>query len=111
MRFMPGLGACPTLPFVTRRMRPGQIGDRKKIKKRRLLTLIHRGFFEAENKADTCVSFAAVERSMLDSLRREHCLFPFHAMRFRKEVMPLRTRRSEKENAPLSCRRDCEPTF
>ena len=69
-------------------------------KNRRLLTLIHSGFFEAENKADTCVSFAAVERSMLDSLRREHCLFPFHAMRFRKEVMPSWTWRSEKKNVP-----------
>ncbi len=43
----------------------------------------------------------------MQACHREHFLFPFHAMRFRKEVMPSRTRNLKGRMSTLSWHRDC----
>jgi hypothetical protein len=56
------------LPFVTRRMRCGQMQGRRPGKTGGVFAGIHRGFFRAENDADVRGSFAPVERSRSDRL-------------------------------------------
>jgi len=68
-----GLGACPTLPFVTRRRRCGQMRGRRPGKTGGVFAGIHCGFFRAEHDADGRGSFAAVERSMSDRLLESSC--------------------------------------
>ena len=61
------------IAFVTRRRRCGWMRDRRPEKTGGVFAGIHRGFFWAENNADGCGSFAAVERSMSDRLLRGRC--------------------------------------
>ena len=56
------IGACPTLPFVTRRRRSGQMRGRKPEADHRFT--FHGSRDRAENYADSRGSFATVERSM-----------------------------------------------
>jgi len=58
--FQHPLEACPTLPFVTRQRRCGQMRGRRPGKTGGLFGGIRWGFFRAENDADGCGSFAAV---------------------------------------------------
>jgi hypothetical protein len=56
------------MAFVTRRRRRRQMRGRRPEKTGGVFAGIHRGFFQAENDADGCGSFGAVEGSMLDRL-------------------------------------------
>jgi len=53
-------GACPTLPFVTRRRRCGQMRGRRPGKTGGVFAGIRWGFFRAEHDADGRRLFAAV---------------------------------------------------
>ena len=63
-------GACPPLPFVTRRRRYDEMRGRRPGKNGGVLAGIRGGFFRAENDAGGRRSFAAVERSMSDRFLR-----------------------------------------
>lgn len=57
--------ACPALTFVTRRRRRWQMHDRRLRNTGGVFTGIRWDFFGAENKADACALFAAVEGQCL----------------------------------------------